>query len=790
MNQKVIIAALEAGEIYPLPRNQLMESSVNAVRKIHGDSYTLRFGFQGTVNVKVGISRSGYSFAWIAERMLSGAGDAEIPLDLSAFETGIIEITFFAITDVAVYETFSLSEQIPGELDRSKVLYDFLFPSLDLCSEEPIYCTFSNGLSFFSHEDRTVHLYEESSVDFLTYFNSFSAMKWLKYTNVRNLSVYLELKGNVEVSLLYQHKQERAVIGRFFISAPERGVYVFPVALEDFSTGILGVAVKNVPGYCLVSQDESLESFSSLVSAKSVDDAYQDSFEDESGRKKTEVRQKDWKRLLRNKRRRDSLKSHDVLDNDALDTDTAEIYGGGWLTNDIETQQVNLGIVITTFKREEAVKAAVSRLTRDISAHDIYSACVDIAVIDNGNTLNPDDVKGAELIPNRNLGGTGGFTRGLIHFQETGKHTHCLFMDDDASCEAGAIFRAISFQRHASDHKVSLSGAMLFENIKFMQWENGAWFDGGCHSINRDFDMRDPVKVFENEEEVNKPIYGAWWFFFFPLDLAKNYALPFFVRGDDIDFSYANDFKVVSLNGVSCWQQDFKTKESAMTAYLFLRSHVVHHLTVPTLKCSFKIIKKILLGHFWAYNNSYYYGTAACVNLAMKHIMEGPVFWEDNIVPTEVLKKIKELSACEKPVPYTDDELADMELEQVETKYKTKILPFFIRRKSLYGHLMPGSWIKHTEKAMLPKWMTPYKEFTYMRSQITVLDELNRTVTVLKRDPKAYFKNLFTFVILLVKLRLKLSSLQKKYMEALPRQRSREFWKEQFKEVQETRESK
>ncbi|WP_406546002.1 hypothetical protein [Succinimonas sp.] len=742
------IAALEAGEKFLLSGNQLIESSsVNALRKIHGDSYVLRFGFQGTVNVKVGISRSGYSFAWIADKLLSGAGDAEIPLDLSAFETGIIEITFFAITDAAVYETFSLSEQIPEEFERSKVLYDFLFPSLDLCSEEPIYCTFSSGLSFFSHEDRTVHLYKESSVNFLTYFNSFSSMKWLKYTNVRNLSVYLELKGNVEVSLLYQHKKECTVIGRFFISAPERGVYVLPVALEDFRDGILGVAVKNVPGYCLVSQEESPESTLTL--------------------------------------RRSEFDDRDR--NDAPDTDAAEIYGGGWLTNDIETQKVNLGIVITTFKRDEAVKAAVLRLTRDISAHDIYRDCIDIAVIDNGKTLNPDDVKGALLIPNRNLGGTGGFTRGLIHFQETGRHTHCLFMDDDASCEAGSIFRALSFQRHAIDHRVSLSGAMLFENIKFMQWENGAWFDGGCHSVNRDFDMRDPVKVFENEQEADKRIYGAWWFFFFPLDVAKNYALPFFVRGDDIDFSYANDFKVVSLNGVSCWQQDFKTKENAMTAYLFLRSHVVHHLTVPTLKCSFKIIKKILLGHFWAYNNSYYYGTAACVNLAMQHIMKGPEFWEDNIIPTDVLKKIKELSACEKPVPYTDDELSDMELKQAETKFKTKVLPFFIRRKSLYGHLMPEIWIKKTEKDMLPKWMTPYKEFTYMRSQVTVLDELNRTVMILKRDPKAYFKNLFTFVILLVKLRLTLSSLQKKYMEALPRQRSREFWKEQFKEVKESK---
>ncbi|WP_406038198.1 hypothetical protein [Succinimonas sp.] len=295
--------------------------------------------------------------------------------------------------------------------------------------------------------------------------------------------------------------------------------------------------------------------------------------------------------------------------------------------------------------------------------------------------------------------------------------------------------------------------------------------------------MRDPVKLYENEEDVDLPIYGAWWFFFFPLDEAKNYSLPFFVRGDDIDFSYANDFKVVSLNGVSCWQQDFKTKENAMTAYLFLRSHMVHHLTVPTLKCSFKILMKILFGHFHQYNNSYFYGTAACVNLAMRHVMEGPKFWEDNIVPVEVLKKIKELSACEKPVPYTEDELRNLGLVQCEEKFKTKRWPFFIRRKSLYGHLLPKSMIKVTEKAMLPKWMTPYKEFTYMRSQVTVLDELNRTRTVLKRDPKAYLKNLATFIFLSAKLFVILPSLKKQYMKALPHQRSREFWKDQFKDV-------
>ena len=70
-----------------------------------------------------------------------------------------------------------------------------------------------------------------------------------------------------------------------------------------------------------------------------------------------------------------------------------------------------------------------------------------------------------------------------------------------------------------------------------------------------------------------------------------------------------------------------------------------------------------------------------------------------------------------------------------------------------------------------------------MRSQVTVLDELNRTVTVLKRDPKAYFKNLFTFIFLAAKLFVILPALKKKYLKALEHQRSREFWKAQFKGV-------
>ena len=883
------VCELKSGSIQKLDISAVVVSSVEILKLAAMNRVSFSFWYQGEINLKAGISREGYSFQWVAQKLFSsrnGISRGTLEFDISDFESGNIEVTAFAIADSRIWRYAEFPEQ--KSVDRSKVLYDFLFPSYELCCEEPLYCRFSGPNPYYSFEDKRIHLFENCSADLLTYFNGFSAGKWLHHTNVRNVSAFIDISGFAEIILKAQYRDATIVLNRFIVLSGERSTYTlsfdksalapffqtdgdawFKNSTDNRDDGTLeqkntsgnnsnrganfngecnsnsntGVTSNNSNGNnnsnesgqlhenCILGievralsrkQLKSLPEYNEMPNTKSASDRNiseeknQKSPESDSLSKNKAASRRDVvsadndtfispDRVLYNfdsvplrssflsgfgsvsdpdpisvsdsKRR---LGSYSFSCSGLEDTPYPEtvIYDGGWMTDDEPTQDVRLGIAITTFRREKEVKSAVARLARDIAGHDLYRDKIDIAVVDNGGTLSPEDVKGALLIKNRNLGGTGGFTRGLIHYQESGKHTHCLFMDDDASCEAGAIFRSMSFMRHAISPKVSLSGAMLFENIKFMQWENGAWFDGGCHSLKRDFDLRDPKKLWENEEETDKPVYGAWWFFFFPLAEAKRYSLPFFVRGDDIDFSYANDFKVVSLNGVSCWQQDFKTKESAMTAYLFLRSHVIHHLTIPTLKCSFGILWKILWGHFRAYNDSYFYGTAACVNLAMSHVLKGPKFFEDNMVPTEILKRIKELSQCERYVPYTQEELSS--LEPAQENIKTKLLPVFTRTASLNGHLLPGFMIRKTPKAMLYKWMTPNRNRMHMRSQVTVVDQLNRKKAILKRSPARYLKNLLSFMFLAMRLRLSLGSLSKRYRKAEEKQRSREFWKGNF----------
>ena len=63
--------------------------------------------------------------------------------------------------------------------------------------------TASGEGSYYSFKDGNVHLEEDSSVDLLTYFNAFSAIKWKKYTNINSLSLYVDFEGEAWAELVH-----------------------------------------------------------------------------------------------------------------------------------------------------------------------------------------------------------------------------------------------------------------------------------------------------------------------------------------------------------------------------------------------------------------------------------------------------------------------------------------------------------------------------------------------------------------------------------------------------------
>ncbi len=684
--------------------------NIKDIKDNFGNKVCIDFLYNGEVEIRIGLDRAPFfSYQWIYEAKVANKkneiNEFKYIFDITDFENGNLEIFFLGIRDTCIYERIiTACSSMP---DVNSVLYDFSFPSYDLCTEEPLYFRDikRNAIDkrqkvYYSYEKNHICILSGGKLDLLTYFNSFSGMKWKKYTNVNKIKSYIEVQGKAKISVVGKYSQSIITLASYFVNTKEKNTFVFDIG-EYSNNAILGLRVQ-------------------------------------------------------------------------AEEDT-KIFDGGWASDDATVRNIKLGIGITTFKREKDVVLSVKRLNNAICRNEKLSKSIKITVIDNGKTLKEEDVSPATLIPNKNTGGTGGFIKSLLYYASMKEYTYCLFMDDDAHCEMSSIYRSLTFLEHAKDNRLSISGAMLFDSIKFLQWENGAYFDSGCHSYNRDFDLRDINILYKNEDGSNKGIYGAWWFFMFPIKQAKNMPFPFFVRGDDIDFSYVNDFNIITLNGVSCWQQDFKTKENPLSIYLFIRSHLIHYMTIERLAGGFSNILKIVKTHFKNYNNSYMYKSAACVNLAIEHVLKGPEFFETHITPIDVFKHIKEMSKYEKEVKI---ESCDLEkFEHIDKNRKTKILPKFIRSHSFYGHILPAVLFEHKTKEFLYKWELPRPNRVFLREKIYVINnELDKGV-VLSIDRREYFRNVFRFIKNIIKLRVNYKRIKSIYSKNINKYRNEEFWK-------------
>tara|TARA_R110002020_G_scaffold80747_4_gene201222 strand:+ start:2314 stop:4119 length:1806 start_codon:yes stop_codon:yes gene_type:complete len=350
-----------------------------------------------------------------------------------------------------------------------------------------------------------------------------------------------------------------------------------------------------------------------------------------------------------------ALLDRDAIDGNVLFLDVtnlgadARFIAGRFATKTVPAEWPALTVSITTFKREEQVQETVARLEAFLQGYE-HGPNIAVQVVDNGQSAEIPPSAHVRPIPNRNLGGAGGFARGLLEAQAAGS-THCLFMDDDASFHMENIARAYVFLALARDPKVALAGAMITNTHKWTMWENGAYFDGSCHPLACGTDLRNPAKVVEMEFDsmVNRPatLYGGWWFFAFTIAQVEHHPFPFFVRGDDISFSLMNPFDVMTLNGVVSFQDDFSEKESAQTLYLDLRNHLVQHLVTPALERSAMGTARIAWRFILRAAVRMHYDSAEAQIMAWKDVMEGPGFFDKNIDMSQRRADIKALTRTE-----------------------------------------------------------------------------------------------------------------------------------------------
>lgn len=355
-------------------------------------------------------------------------------------------------------------------------------------------------------------------VAFDTYFNAFSIEKWKKYTIVSSVFLRLELSGKWKISLL---------------SKELRNEVACETVLSEH------IVETEVPGFFEFRFEEDVDR--GLYAFKA-----------------------------------------EVLSEDG------RLYGGAYCT-DLpvqDRQNVKIGICICTYRREKYIERNLQILKEEILDNKESPAYghLEVFIADNGRSLDQERLQTdlVHLYPNRNLGGTGGFTRGLIEICNNNSIlnvTHVLFMDDDVVIEPEAIVKTyLILSLIRSEHKEAfIGGAMLSLDEQYMQIESGAlWNGGSLRALKSHIDMRRCENCICNEYEEAID-YNGWWYCCFPITIADNdnLPLPMFIRRDDIEYGLRNMRESISMNGICVWHEPFDNKYSAYLEYYTVRNQLI-----------------------------------------------------------------------------------------------------------------------------------------------------------------------------------------------------------------------
>ena len=391
----------------------------------------------------------------------------------------------------------------------------------------------------YHYSENMLRLKKGEPVRFDTYFNGFSIDKWKKYTCLEQLDLRLDMQGKIRVTLVSRYLLHENIIEK-----------ILSETIVDAGT------------------------------------RQEVSFPYDIGHAKGML----------------------AFELEALSGD-AILYGGAYCSAAAEEKRrnVTIGLGICTFRREEFIEKNLRILQDEIIKNkdsELYGH-LEVFISDNAKSLDARSLQAehVHIYPNRNYGGTGGFTRCLIEMKRGGEQpgiTHALLMDDDVVIEPQALEKTYVLLTLMKEEYLDafIGGAMLRLDQQYIQHENGAvWHpDTGLISpLKTGLDLRSGKNCLYNEIEEYEN-YNAWWYCCFPLSVASDCNLPFpyFIKMDDVEYSIRNVEHLIQMNGICVWHEPFENKYSSNLEYYIVRNRLIMcacHSTEFGLK---KVIRQML----------------------------------------------------------------------------------------------------------------------------------------------------------------------------------------------------
>lgn len=239
--------------------------------------------------------------------------------------------------------------------------------------------------------------------------------------------------------------------------------------------------------------------------------------------------------------------------------------------DEADLRPVELAVCTTTFCKEEYVVPNIELFKdRILGCDEPIAKHFTLHVVDNGRTLDVEELESdrVKVHPNPNVGGAGGFSRGMIEaLEQEPKATHALLMDDDVQIHPEAIKRTYNLLTLLRDEYLEhfVSGAMLCLEQPTMFHEDVGFVNhvGGYFATKLPSDEQRIIDVSELEacmqlEDFTPHVtnkYAAWWYCCIPIKTIEEngLALPLFIRGDDAEYSNRAAKGFITMNGICIW---------------------------------------------------------------------------------------------------------------------------------------------------------------------------------------------------------------------------------------------
>lgn len=335
---------------------------------------------------------------------------------------------------------------------------------------------------------------------------------------------------------------------------------------------------------------------------------------------------------------------------------------GGWYWFDLISGRGDLTLIEADWLAEASV-AVPGTATLEITTMNKPGYCVgnlasiadspellarldEVLVVDQGTQKVIDDPRFAavasrlagklRVISQANLGGSGGFARGMFEAISHGS-TWVLLMDDDIRLEPESALRLMAFSDRC--RTPTLVGAQMFDlNDRTVLHAFGEAIDRkrwhympapGVPAEPHDFAARSLRASPELHARVDVD-YNGWWMDLIPTSVMREIglSLPIFIKWDDAEYgirAQAAGYRTVSLPGAAVWHESWVEKDdlTGWQAYFHGRNRLITALLHSPFKHGGSVLvaaHNLNVKHLIAME----YYTEAIKVMALEDVLAGP----------------------------------------------------------------------------------------------------------------------------------------------------------------------